>query len=69
MSITVPAKTTAAQLLLQLQEVDYIGSVNIGSLTETTEEGATSKTVSFAISGTLAVPADEEAEVENNEVQ
>ena len=69
MSITVPAKTTAAQLLLQLQEVDYIGSVNIGSLTETTEEGATSKTVSFAISGTLTVPADEEAEVENNEVQ
>lgn len=69
MSITVPVKTTAAQLLLQLQEVDYIGSVNIGSLTETTEEGATSKTVSFAISGTLAVPADEEAEVENNEVQ
>jgi type IV pilus assembly protein PilM len=69
MSITVPAKTTAAQLLLQLQAVDYIGSVNIGSLTETTEEGATSKTVSFAISGTLAVPADEEAEVENNEVQ
>ncbi|MBP3577436.1 MAG: pilus assembly protein PilM [Lachnospiraceae bacterium] len=69
MSITVPAKTTAAQLLLQLQEVDYIGSVNIGSLTETTEEGATSKTVSFVISGTLAVPADEEAEVENNEVQ
>ena len=69
MSITVPAKTTAAQLLLQLQEVDYIVSVNIGSLTETTEEGATSKTVSFAISGTLAVPADEEAEVENNEVQ
>lgn len=69
MSVTVPAKTTAAQLLLQLQEVDYIGSVNIGSLTETTEEGATSKTVSFAISGTLIQPVEEEAEVETNEVQ
>jgi hypothetical protein len=52
-----------------LQEINYIESVTIGSLSETVEEGATSKTVSFAISGTLTIPVEEETEVEANEVQ
>ena len=47
LSITVPDKATAAQLIMQLQNLDQIALVSVTSLTEVSDEVTETKEVSF----------------------
>ncbi len=62
LNVTVPDKPTAAQFIMQLQNVEYINLVSVASLTEISDEVTGTTEVSFTATCTYANTSEEVTE-------